>query len=117
MDELLTLNDAAEYLGVSRMKLWRLVKNGTLTAVENPLDNREKLIGKLEMDKLKARAPRRGNSPIKERVTGMLTKDELTTAVEDGDRAIALGQGISSSQIETRLAHIIAAEFQQRAIG
>ena len=117
MDELLTLNDAAEYLGVSRMKLWRLVKDGTLTAVENPLDNREKLIGKFEMDKLKARAPRRGNQPVTERLTGMLTKEELKTAVEDGDREIALGQGISFGQIESRLAHLIATEFEERAVS
>jgi excisionase family DNA binding protein len=58
MSDLLTLNDAAEYLGVSRMKLWRLMKEGKLTAVINELDNREKLISKMELDALKSKAPK-----------------------------------------------------------
>lgn len=58
MDDLMTLNDASEYLGVSRMKLWRLMKEGKLTAITNELDNREKLIAKSELDVLRSRSPK-----------------------------------------------------------
>jgi len=51
------------------------------------------------------------------RLAGMLTKEELETAVTEGDKEIALGQGISFSQIESRLAHLIATEFEERAAG
>jgi excisionase family DNA binding protein len=44
MQETMTMHEAARYLGVSRNKLWLLVKEGRLTAVENPLDKRQRLL-------------------------------------------------------------------------
>ena len=39
-------------LGVSRTKVWRLVKEGQLGAVVNPLDKREKLFSKSQVESL-----------------------------------------------------------------
>lgn len=73
MDDFLTLNDAAEYLGISRMKLWRLVKAEKLTATTNPLDSRERIIRKSELDKLKAQAPRKKErSPLTDKEMAIL---------------------------------------------
>jgi predicted DNA-binding transcriptional regulator AlpA len=47
--DLITLNEARSLLGVSRMKIWRLVKEGSLTAIPNKLDKREKLVSKSEV--------------------------------------------------------------------
>ena len=52
-DEYMTLGEAREYLGISRVNIARLVKNGTLKASENPLDTRSKLVKRTELDKLK----------------------------------------------------------------
>lgn len=48
-NDFITLNEARALLGVSRMKIWRLVKEGTLTAIPNKLDKREKLVSKSEV--------------------------------------------------------------------
>jgi hypothetical protein len=50
--ELITLTEARRILGVSRMKVWRLVKEGTLTAISNPLDKRQKLVQRLQVEAL-----------------------------------------------------------------
>jgi excisionase family DNA binding protein len=50
--DLITLTEARRILGVSRMKVWRLVKDGTLTAISNPLDKRQKLVHRLEVEAL-----------------------------------------------------------------
>lgn len=44
MQDKMTIGEAADYLGVSRTKVWTLVKEGLLTATQNPLDKRERLI-------------------------------------------------------------------------
>jgi hypothetical protein len=44
---------AAEYLGVSRTKVWKLVVEGTLSARSNPLDKREKLAPAAELERLR----------------------------------------------------------------
>lgn len=40
----LTVTETARRLGVSRHKVWTLIKEGTLPTRGNPLDKREKLI-------------------------------------------------------------------------
>jgi excisionase family DNA binding protein len=52
-EEFMKLKEAQEYLGVSRMKMWRLVKTGLLTVYENPLDRRERLVKREEVGELK----------------------------------------------------------------
>jgi predicted DNA-binding protein (UPF0251 family) len=42
--ELIPLNEAAKRLGVSKMTMARLVKQGSFTIFENPLDRRQKLV-------------------------------------------------------------------------
>ena len=42
--ELLTLSEAAELLGVSRMKMSRMVKMKVITTQNDPLDERVKLV-------------------------------------------------------------------------
>lgn len=42
--ELLTLSEAAELLGVSRMKMSRMVKTKVITTQNDPLDERVKLV-------------------------------------------------------------------------
>ena len=46
----LTLIEAAEVAGVSRAKLWRMVKAGRLPAYEDPRDARVKLIKRAELE-------------------------------------------------------------------
>ena len=49
-DEFVTLTAAAEIAGVSRVKLWRMVKDGRLPAYADPRDARVKLIKRAELD-------------------------------------------------------------------
>ena len=46
----LTLVEAARVAGVSRAKLWRMVRSGRLRAYEDPRDARVKLIRRDELD-------------------------------------------------------------------
>lgn len=43
-DDMLTLGDAAEEFGIPRIKLWRWIKGGKLTAHRSERDLREKLV-------------------------------------------------------------------------
>ncbi len=51
-DEFLTLQGAADLMGVSRFKIWRLVRDGQLTAHQSERDRREKLVRKSEIEAL-----------------------------------------------------------------
>lgn len=44
MSEAITMTEAARRLGISRVTLRRLVRDGRLPVTENPLDKRQKLI-------------------------------------------------------------------------
>jgi excisionase family DNA binding protein len=55
-DEYLPLMEAAKYLGVSRMKLSQLAKEGAVAFITSPLDKRVKMFKVSELDELK-RAP------------------------------------------------------------
>jgi excisionase family DNA binding protein len=61
MQDTMTIREAAEFLGVSRTKVWSLIKEGRLTATQNPLDKRERLIPGEEIRQLQQQsmAPRR----------------------------------------------------------
>jgi len=54
MENAVTLKEAARRLGVSRHKVWLLVREGTLPARQNPLDKREKLIPVSAVEELAA---------------------------------------------------------------
>ena len=49
----MSLREAREYLGVSKMKMWRLVKEGAIETYENALDKRTRLVKFDDIDKLK----------------------------------------------------------------
>ncbi|GBC78592.1 hypothetical protein HRbin08_02088 [bacterium HR08] len=51
--EVLPIGEAAEYLGVSRRKIWQLVKRGELPSRPDPLDRRRKLVRVEDLDKLR----------------------------------------------------------------
>lgn len=51
--EILTLGEAARYLGVSERKMWKLVKEGTVKSRQDPLDKRKKLLKVSDLNKLK----------------------------------------------------------------
>lgn len=48
----LELGKAAEYLKVSRRKLWRLAKDGIIQYKTSPLDRRKKLFNKSDLETL-----------------------------------------------------------------
>lgn len=56
-EEFFTVQEAAEFLGVSRMKLSKLLRDKILTSEINPLDTREKLIMRSQLEKLKGFPP------------------------------------------------------------
>ncbi len=58
MIEYLKLHEAALYLGVSRMKLSRMVQEGVLPCVTSPLDKRVKLFSKDDLDSFLSQVPR-----------------------------------------------------------
>ena len=51
--EYLSINEAKEYLGISRTALWRLLKKGILATFSDPLDRRKRLIRRDDLDKLR----------------------------------------------------------------
>lgn len=54
----LTIQDAADLLGVSRATIWRRVREGKLhTSGVDPLDRRASLIARGELTRLMARSP------------------------------------------------------------
>jgi len=53
MNGMLTLREAAEFLGVSRKKMWSLVKEKVISAHTSPLDRRKKLFKKSDLEKLR----------------------------------------------------------------
>ncbi len=64
MDDKLTIKEAAEYLGVSRVKVNNLIRQGMLTAESNVLDAREKLIPLPQLADLKTRGRRQSFRPL-----------------------------------------------------
>ena len=59
--ELATISEAARYLGVSRTKVWQLVKNNIIPYQKDPLDDRKKLVRKSDLNKLKLASTNAGN--------------------------------------------------------
>jgi excisionase family DNA binding protein len=53
MNGMLTLGEAAEFLGISRKKMWSLVRDKLISAHISPLDRRKKLFRKSDLEKLK----------------------------------------------------------------
>ena len=49
----MTLTEAAELLGVSRFKISRLIRDGELRAFVSPLDRRQRLVRRSDVEALK----------------------------------------------------------------
>lgn len=47
-----TIQTAAERLGVSRFRIWNMIKDGQLTAKQSPIDRRQRLIPATEVEEL-----------------------------------------------------------------
>ncbi len=58
-DEYLPLTAAAKHVGISRAKLWRIVKDGRLPSYEDPRDARVTLVRRDELDEAMRPIPRR----------------------------------------------------------
>jgi len=56
-DVYLNLKGAARYLGVSDIKIRRLINKGLLKVSLDPLDDRKRLVKKSELDTLKTPRP------------------------------------------------------------
>lgn len=61
-EEFLSLTEAAEYLGVSRVKMSQLVREAVVPYVTSPLDRRLKLVRREALDPLLAPRRRRGRA-------------------------------------------------------
>lgn len=51
--EFVTMTEAQVILGVSRFKIWQLVKEGALQTFRSDLDRREKLIRRADLDQIR----------------------------------------------------------------
>ncbi len=56
-DDYVTMGEAQDILNVSRFKLWQLVKEGALPTFVSPLDRRQKLIRRDDLDRLRQPVP------------------------------------------------------------
>lgn len=56
-DEFVTMGEAQEILGVSKFTVWRLVKDGKLTAYQSEVDRREKLVRRKDLEALRRPKP------------------------------------------------------------
>ncbi|HEV2123844.1 MAG TPA: excisionase family DNA-binding protein [Chloroflexota bacterium] len=56
-DEYVTMGEARELLGVSNFTIWRMVREGRLTAYQSGTDRRKKLIRRSDLDALRAVKP------------------------------------------------------------
>lgn len=56
-NEYLNLKEAARYLGVSDIKIRRLISKGLLKVSFDPLDDRKRLVKKTDLDTLKTPRP------------------------------------------------------------
>ena len=56
-EKYLTLSEAAEYLAVSRVTVWRRIRDGTLQAYQASTSRREKLVKREDLDELRRPHP------------------------------------------------------------
>ncbi len=56
-EQYLNLTDAAEYLGVSRVTVWRRVRDGTLRTYRASASRREKLVKRTDLDHIRHPEP------------------------------------------------------------
>jgi excisionase family DNA binding protein len=74
MEQGLTMTAAAERLGITRTTLRRLVREGELPTLNNPLDRRERLIPVSAIEQLERESPR---SRARPRTIGIVSDGRL----------------------------------------
>ena len=52
MDDFVTMGQAADILGVSRMTVWRLVRDRKLPAYQSPVNRRVRLVKRADVEAL-----------------------------------------------------------------
>ena len=57
MDDFVTIQEAAQLVGVSRWTIWRLVKDGRLQTYESEINRRVKLIQRADIEALSCPRP------------------------------------------------------------
>jgi excisionase family DNA binding protein len=88
MQETVTVSEAARLLGVSRSKVWSLLREGALTARSNPLDKRERLIEVEELEWLRHQSRTASASKSREaamRLVGIVSEPTLQSAEFEDD--------------------------------
>ena len=58
--EMMTVGEAAEYLGISGRKMAQLIRESVLTYETDPLDKRIKLVYRADVEKLASGSVKRG---------------------------------------------------------
>ncbi len=82
MQDTLTMTEAAKRLGITRVTLGRLVREGKLPTMENPLDKRQRLIPVAAIERLQGRSGA-GRRP-RPRTLGSVSDPELRSdQIED----------------------------------
>jgi excisionase family DNA binding protein len=56
-DEYVSMGEARELLGVSNFTIWRMVREGRLSAYQSETDRRKKLIRRADLDAIRAVKP------------------------------------------------------------
>jgi excisionase family DNA binding protein len=65
MEDKLTVGEVADYLGISRTTVWKMISNGELPATKNPIDKRQHLVPLTAVEQLQAAGRKKvGKRPL-----------------------------------------------------
>jgi excisionase family DNA binding protein len=82
MKDALTMTEAAKRLGITRVTLGRLVREGVLPVTENPLDKRQRLIPESAIRHMEAREARPHPRTLGSLSDPELRSDEIEEYIE-----------------------------------
>lgn len=97
----MTVQEAAKYLEVSRAKISTMLKQGELTAVTNPLNQRQKLIEVSQLTQFKNFL----EGPVEETEEEM---EDIQQAFKEGEAEMKAGTLYSLDDIMNQAAKILA---------
>ena len=106
MNDFMTISEAAEALNVSMLTMRGIIKRQNLTVTSDPVDNRQKLVSRLDIEKLKASSKLKTKRPG----TYIPTKQEramLLEALADEEVEDKEGSVITLDDIEKMIAKMI----------